>query len=280
MKIYIFNLFRFLLLFVLLIQQVSCSENTANSDDEDEDGPGWQLVWNDEFDSTAIDLQKWNFETGPDWYNNEAQYYSGPYENTLLANDLLVIEARKENREGREYTSSRMTTQFKGGWLYGKFEVRARMPSGKGLWPAIWMMPTHSSYGDWPRSGEIDIMELVGHDTKTVHGTLHYGDLPPNNIQSGTFYSSSSGNDFYEDFHVFTLEWEENDMRWYVDGELYQTQTQWFTVNGDYPAPFNREFFLILNVAVGGNWPGYPDETTNFPQRMYIDYVRVYQWQE
>jgi len=265
---------------ILVVQSVSCSESNPVQKDNNEDKEGWQLVWNDEFDSTAIDLQKWNYETGPDWFNNEAQYYSGPNENTSIVNKWLVIEARKENREGREYTSSRMTTQFKGDWVYGKIEVRARMPRGKGIWPAIWMMPTLSAYGGWPRSGEIDIMEYLGHDTKTVYGTLHYGDASPNNSHTGTSYSMTSGKDFYEDFHIFTLEWEENEIRWYVDGDLYQTQTQWSTVNGDYPAPFNKDFYLILNVAVGGDWPGYPDETTQFPQRMYVDWVRVYQWQD
>ncbi len=271
----------FLIFIIFILQTTSCSENSPTKTDDKNTEKSWKLVWNDEFDSTKIDLTKWSFDIGGNgWGNNESQYYTSRAENSFILNDWLVIEARKEEYENSQYTSARMVTKFNGDWQYGKFEISARMPRGQGIWPAIWMLPTDWEYGGWPKSGEIDIMEYLGHDTKTVYGTLHYGNDSPNNTHTGTNYTIPLGNDFYDDFHTFTLEWEENEMRWYVDGILYQTQTQWFTPNGIYPAPFDKQFHLLLNVAVGGNWPGYPDGTTQFPQRMYIDYVRVYQWMD
>ncbi len=271
----------FLIFSVFITIPTSCSENNPTKTDDDNDEKGWKLVWSDEFDSTAINNDKWGYDTGGHgWGNNESQNYTNRQENSYILNDWLVIEAKEENYENSSYTSARMITKFKGDWLYGKFEIRARMPKGQGIWPAIWMLPTDLQYGGWPKSGEIDIMEYLGHDTKTVYGTLHYGNDYPINTHSGTHFTISSGDDFYDDFHIFTIEWEETEIRWYVDGVLYQTQTQWFTPNSDYPAPFDRRFHLLLNVAVGGNWPGYPDGTTQFPQRMYVDYVRVYQWEE
>ncbi len=266
------------------VLHVSCSESPAKADSSiDTKKPGWQLVWNDEFNSTAIDLNKWNFEIGTNgngWGNNELEYYTDRVENAFILNDWLVIEAREEKYQGQEYTSARMTTKNKGDWLYGKFEIRARMPRGQGIWPAIWMLPTDWEYGGWPKSGEIDIVENLGQDTKTVYGTLHYGNDWPDNTHTGEKYSIPEGKDFYDGFHVFTIEWREKEIKWYVDDILYQVQTKWFTPNEDYPAPFDKRFHLILNVAVGGNWPGNPDDTTQFPQRMYIDYIRVYKWQE
>ena len=164
----------------------------------------------------------------------------------------------------------------KGNWTYGRFEVRAKLPTGKGLWPAIWMMPTDSEYGSWAASGEIDIMELLGHEPYMVHGTLHYGGEWPYNSHSGDYFLLKDGQVFPDDFHTFGLEWEPREFRWYVDGELYQTQNDWHTDGGNYPAPFDKRFYIILNVAVGGNWPGNPNTLTQFPQAMLVDYVRVY----
>jgi beta-glucanase (GH16 family) len=150
------------------------------------------------------------------------------------------------------------------------------MPVGKGMWPAIWMMPTDNVYGGWAASGEIDIMEYLGHEANKVHGTLHYGGSPPGNKNSGKTYTLANGG-FNDDFHTFTLIWEEGKIQWLVDGELYQTQTSWSTTGGSFPAPFDQRFHMILNLAVGGNWPGNPDATTVFPQEFVVDYVRVYQ---
>ena len=243
-------------------------------------GP-WELVWQDEFEGSELDDSKWSIQSGDGcdlgicgWGNNELQWYDS--DNVTVASGRLVIEARPDNRFGTPYTSGRIRSKGKGDWRYARVEVRARLPEGRGLWPAIWMLPTDEAYGGWAASGEIDIMELVGHEPATVHGTLHYGDAWPDNRSSGDSYTLDTG-DFSDDFHVFRLDWEhEGIMRWYVDGELYQTQTQWSTRGASFPAPFDQRFHLLLNVAVGGNWPGNPDGTTSFPQRMEVDWVRVY----
>jgi len=239
---------------------------------------GWELVWSDEFDGNSLDRSKWEFEVNAQGGgNNEKQYYLT--NNARVSGGLLLIEARKEHFTGpegtREYTSSRIRTKRKGDWRYGRFEVRAKLPQGRGMWPAIWMMPTDDHYGGWPNSGEIDIMELVGHEPNKVHGTLHYGDPVKRSFHKGTNYTLSAGT-FADDFHVFRLDWKPAAMRWYVDEQLYQTQTDWHTRTNLFPAPFDQRFYLILNLAVGGNWPGNPEATTAFPQAMAVDYVRVY----
>ena len=176
----------------------------------------------------------------------------------------------------RKYSSGRLRTKHRGDWKYGRIAVRARLPVGKGMWPAIWMLPTDEAYGGWAASGEIDIMEYAGHAPNQVHGTLHYGDTWPKNQHSGKPFALQKGM-FSGDFHEFSLEWERGEIRWYVDGKLYQTQTKWGTANGEFPAPFDRRFHLLLNLAVGGRWPGNPDPKTTLPQRMTVDWVRVYQ---
>lgn len=237
---------------------------------------GWELVWQDEFDGAEIDDSKWSFEVnGKGGGNNELQYYTDFPENAFIEDEMLVIEAREQKYIGRNYTSARMRTLAKGDWLYGRIEARAKLPTGQGLWPAIWMLPSEWRYGGWPSSGEIDIMELLGHEPDTVHGTIHYGGLG-SHLYTGKPYQLTEGN-FTDEFHTFAIEWEETEMRWYVDGKKYQTQTVWSTKNKPYPAPFDQPFHLILNVAVGGHWPGEPNDTTIFPQQMVVDYVRVYQ---
>ena len=249
-------------------------------------GPGgpvtdaWTLVWSDEFDGTALDPDRWSIQVGDGcsqdlcgWGNNELQWYQSG--NVEVGGGRLTITARRESAGGRDFTSARIRTLGKGDFRYGRFEIRARLPRGQGIWPAIWMLPSDESYGGWAASGEIDIVELVGHEPARVHGTLHYGGPAPANEYSGTWYELPSGV-FADDFHVFALEWEEGEIRWYVDGALYQTQTEWSSTGGPFPAPFDQPFHLVLNVAVGGNWPGAPDVSTPFPQSMEIDYVRVY----
>ena len=242
---------------------------------------GWKLVWSDEFDKpdgSAPDENKWSYAVGAGgWGNGEYEYYTDHrLENAHIDHGMLVIEARKEDYLGHDYTSARLNTSQKGDWTYGRVEVRAKLPKGQGLWPAIWMMPTDSIYGGWPRSGEIDIMELLGNEPSRVYGTLHYGD--PHDSQ-GSQFDLTDGSAFSDSFHTFAIEWEPGIIRWYVDGSQYFTVTQWFISDESrpFPAPFDQRFYLILNVAVGGTWPGYPDETTQFPQKMYIDYVHVYQ---
>lgn len=243
--------------------------------------PGWELVWQDEFEGPEIDLSKWEHEVnGRGGGNNELQFYTDRPENSYIDQSIedgvLVIQAHEEAFRGKRYTSARMRTLNKGDWTYGRFDIRAKLPYGQGIWPAIWMLPTDNVYGTWAASGEIDIMELLGQQPNVVHGTLHYGGRWPNNVHSGTSYTLPTG-DFSEAFHVFTIEWEPGEFRWYVDGEHYQTQTEWHTSDGEYPAPFDQRFHLLLNLAVGGNWPGRPNDTTTFPQQMLVDYVRVYQ---
>ncbi len=249
--------------------------------DQPGDSGVWTLVWSDEFDGTGLNGSKWSVQEGDGcaegicgWGNDEAQWYRA--ENLEVSGGFLTLTAEQEAAGGKPYTSARIRTAGKGDWTYARVEVRARLPRGQGLWPAIWMLPTDEVYGVWAASGEIDIVELVGHEPGTVHGTLHYGDPWPNNQSSGATFTLADGT-FADDFHVFALEWEEGVIRWFVDGELYQTQTQWHSSGGAYPAPFDQRFHLLLNVAVGGRWPGYPDGTTVFPQTMDVDWVRVYQ---
>jgi beta-glucanase (GH16 family) len=239
----------------------------------------WVMIWNDEFDAPNIDETKWNHVVaGGGFGNNELQYYTDQPDNSFIQDGCLVIQALNRAYKGQYYTSAKMFTQGKGDWTYGRFEVRAKLPFGQGLWPAIWMMPAdYEKYGGWPSCGEIDIAEMVGSKPSTVYGTLHYG-LPWKNTGSG--FSLPPGQKFADDFHVFALEWIPGRMTWFLDGVPYSTQTEWYTSTPGamWPAPFDRDFYIQLNVAVGGNWPGRPDDTTEFPQQMFVDYVRVYKF--
>jgi beta-glucanase (GH16 family) len=240
----------------------------------------YQLVWADEFNGSSLDTSKWGHQVGTGcpnlcgWGNNELQYYRP--ENVTVSGGRLRIAAKQESFGGMPYTSGRIWTAGLADWAYGRFEVRAKLPKGQGLWPAIWMLPTDYVYGGWAASGEIDIMELVGHEPNRVHGTLHYGEPYPNNTSSGASYALPSG-DFSDAFHTFAIEWEPTEIRWFVDGVQYATQSSWWSSGGPYPAPFDQPFHLLLNVAVGGNWPGSPNGSTSFPQVMEVDWVRVYQ---
>jgi beta-glucanase (GH16 family) len=241
----------------------------------------WSLVWEENFDLPDINESKWNFvEGGTGFGNEESQFYTRRKENTRIENGHLIIEARNEKYNVMDYTSAKLTTRGKAAWTYGRFSIRAKLPEGQGIWPAIWMMPEDMElYTGWPACGEIDIMELIGHQPGTVYGTLHYG-MP--HTYTGENYTLPDGKKFSEDFHVFTLDWEPGEFRWYVDDVLYARQTDWFskTPDSEEPqagfAPFDRDFYLQLNLAVGGKWPGYPDETTHFPQQMTVDYIKVY----
>ncbi len=251
--------------------------------DPDATPDGWTLVWADEFDGTSLDTTRWSLQLGDGcpalcgWGNNELQRYTA--DNYSVADGLLTITARQE--ADSSYTSTRINTRDKGDWTYGRFEVRATLPVGQGIWSAIWMLFSEDTYGGWAASGEIDIMEAIGSRPNEVFGTLHYGGPAPGNEFAGEQLRLFSGT-FAEDFYVFTIEWEEEEIRWYVNNVLYQTKTSadWYTTGSDDPAaPFDHDFYLLLNVAVGGNLPGNPDATTVFPQSMQVDYVRVYQRQ-
>lgn len=268
------------LLFALLLI-TSCGKTSTNTEEPGSEQNEWQLVWSDEFDAEELDQEKWSYQHGTGeeqgltgWGNNELQYYTDDEENVFLEDGRLHIVAHQENCEGMEYTSGRILTREKGDWKFGKIEVRAKLPQGQGIWPAIWMLPTENVYGGWPKSGEIDIMEMVGHEPETIHGTVHYGPDWPDNEYTGTPFSLDDGT-FADEFHTFAIEWEEDQIKWFVDGSKFYSVTPDTLEPRQYP--FNEEFHLILNLAVGGNWPGIPDETTEFPQSMVVDFVRVYQ---
>jgi beta-glucanase (GH16 family) len=241
---------------------------SKNSNDTIPAPVGYTLVWNDEFTGASVDKNKWSYEVNGDGGgNNELQYYTDRPENSYIENGILVIQAQKENYLGKEYTSARMRTIYKGDWKYGRFEIKAKLPYGQGMWPAIWMLPTDREYGGWPKSGEIDIMEMLGQETTKIYGTIHYS-INNQHAQSGGNYSLKSGT-FAQYYHVFAIEWDSTGFNWYVDNNLYYTAKQ--------GQPFDKRFHILLNVAVGGNWPGSPDISTLFPQKMYVDYVRVFQ---
>lgn len=237
---------------------------------------GYTLWWGDEFNTGALDLNAWAFENGDGcpnvcgWGNNELEYYRP--DNLFFQDGKMIIEARKENFGGKSYTSSKILTRGKKVFKYGRIDVRAKLPKGKGIWPAFWLLPQNNVFGGWPSSGEIDLMELVGHEPNRTHGTIHYGP-GPGSTSINRNYTLASGT-FNDEFHVFSLEWKLDQLKWYVDGNLYSTINK--ADIGAFNYPFNEDFFMIINFAVGGNWPGSPDATTSFPQWLIVDYVRVY----
>lgn len=243
---------------------------------------GYQLVFADEFEGDMIDPANWSHEVGDNWYNNEQQAYTDRTENSYVKAGDLVIVALKESYHGKEFTSARIRSKDKRDFLYGRIEARIKLPRGDGMWPAFWMMPTDDAYGKWAASGEIDIMEARNTPVE-VRGNLHFGGEFPNNARTGSS-AYSDGSDFSQDYHLYSLEWTPNEMRWYCDNNLYKTTDIWWsgsnTDNGSFPAPFDKKFHILLNVAVGGDYVRcrVPEcVTAEFPQKMYIDYVRVYQ---
>lgn len=232
---------------------------------------GYNLAWEDNFDGSTLGSH-WIQEIGrgsSGWGNNELQYYRA--ENTTVAGGYCIIEARDENFGGANYTSSRMITKGQKFFKYGRVDIRAALPEGQGVWPALWMLGSNIDQVSWPACGEIDIMELVGHEPNKLHGTLHWADVNGNHAEYGGFKNSIT--DFSEEFHVFSIVWSENQIRWLLNGVQYHVIN---TSEAQFDE-FKENFFFIMNVAVGGNWPGSPDATTVFPQRMIVDYVRVYQ---
>ncbi len=239
--------------------------------------PGKSLVWHDEFDGNALDAVVWMPEIGTGqggWGNNELQYYRP--DNTYFQDGNLIIETREENFNGSPYTSSRLITKGKKEFQYGRIDIRAVLPEGQGLWPALWLLGANIDQAGWPACGEIDLMELIGSQPDRVYGTIHYGASVNEHQQKGASKALNGNAKFAEAFHVFSLDWEQNRIRWYVDDVLYHEVTPASLVAGQ-PWPFNQKMFFIFNVAVGGNWPGSPDGSTVFPQRMIVDYIRVFQ---
>ena len=246
----------------------------------------YQLVWSDEFDGSSLKTSNWTIDTGNGcpglcgWGNNELQYYRS--QNVSVSGGYLILEARQQAYEGSAYTSGKIHSRNKQDFLYGKVEARMKIPTGGGMWPAFWMMPTDSVYGGWALSGEIDIMEAKN-QTDSIGGAIHFGGgWPANASLSGSY--SPGGVNFSAAFHVYTVEWEPDAIRWYVDGVLYSTKTssQWYSdaAPSNPRAPFDQEFYILINAAVGGNYTGCTSSdcvTATFPQQFQVDWVRVYQ---
>jgi beta-glucanase (GH16 family) len=244
-------------------------------------GSGWKLVWSDEFDHDGLpDPAKWAYDVGTGqegWGNRELEFYtSARPENARVEQGHLVIEARREPWQGRAYTSARLVTKGRADWTHGRFEIRARLPLGRGTWPAIWLLPTVWNLGDgkWPDNGEIDVMEHVGYDPGVIHASTHSrkNQWRNNNQRTATLTVPDAGTAF----HTYAMEWDAEEIRIYVDDRPYFTSRR---NGGDWTSwPFTRNFHLVLNLAVGGDWGGVKgvDETA-FPQRMEVDFVRVYQ---
>ena len=268
----------------ILILFITCQEPKSSEKQpvvNEWDKEGWALVWNDEFDGPALNLEKWSYEIGGHgWGNNELQYYSDDDSTAFIQDGKLVLRAdivpqgtgSADNL--RYFSSARLRTSGKGDWRYGRIEVKAKLALGQGIWPAIWMLPTDWMYGGWPESGEIDIMEHVGYDPGRVHGSIHTGSYNHKiNTQRG---GSRLLDKISSKFYVYAIEWYEDRIDFLIDDAKYFS----FQNDGknDFNTwPFNQRFHLLINIAVGGDWPGSPDETTQFPTEMEVEYVRVYE---
>ena len=272
--------------------------------------PGWTLVWSDEFEGTTLDRSRWEPQLGngfhdhrsgqwvPGWGNDELQSYTDNPRNLFLQDSCLVIRACRETApDGCAYTSARIRTRSLDGdalfsQAYGRFECRARMTAGQGIWPAFWLLPTEERYGGWAASGEIDVMEVVGARPHEVLGSIHFGSGWPHRDHRTVIHPFGEGGSA-ESFHVYAVEWDPGVIRWLVDGNVYAEQRFWWSCSdrdqaggqlpqsaanlNPWPAPFDRPFHLLLNLAIGGGLPGAPDASTPFPAEFVIDYVRVYQ---
>jgi beta-glucanase (GH16 family) len=269
----------------------------------------WKLVWRDEFTGSKVDPNKWDFDIGngfydyknntwiAGWGNEELQYYTREPENVFVSDSVLHIRALKESLHGCGYTSARLKTRKRDGTplfakQYGKFEFRAKVPYGKGMWPALWMLPQDDRYGGWAASGEIDVMEILGEQPDRVLGSIHFGSsFPKRELVTHTL--KIPGKRTVADWHVYAVEWEPGEIRWLLDGVVWARQNFWWSCSkvkdgvgvnprraadiNAWPAPFDQPFYLVMNVAVGGNFPGAPNAATHFPAEMLVDYVRVYE---
>jgi beta-glucanase (GH16 family) len=268
---------------VLGIIFVNCAIAAAQTPAKQSARPGWTLTWSDEFngtDGSPVDTSKWVTETGGNgWGNQELEYYTTRPDNAFQQGGNLVIKAIQEKYTGkdgvtRDYTSARLKTEGRFSQKYGRFEARIKIPQGQGIWPAFWMMGDDLGKLDWPKCGEIDIMENIGKEPTLVHGTIH-GPGYSGDKGIGSQFSLPDNARFADDFHIYAVEWEPKAIRFYVDDHLYATRSPTELPKGTKWA-YDHPFFMLLNVAVGGSWPGNPDATSQFPQTMLVDYVRVY----
>ena len=282
MRLFVFRLVCVAFLLVLALAPLSCGGGATL---QPPPPARYTLVWSDEFsgpDGSAPDSEKWTYDLGGNgWGNNELESYTNRTQNAQLKRGNLVITAQKDtyadpkDRITRNYTSARLKTQNLFSQVYGRFEARIKIPAGQGMWPAFWMLGNDISSVGWPKCGEIDIMENIGKEPGTVHGSLHGPSTTGRTSDVTAFFSLPAGQNFSDDFHLYAVEWEHGTIRFYADTNLYATfnQSQW-PAGGTWV--FDHPFFIILNVAVGGDWPGPPDNATVFPQQMLVDYVRVY----
>ena len=268
----------------------------------------WKLVWRDEFDGDQVDKSKWDFDIGngffdyrthkwiEGWGNEELQYYTREPENVFVKDSLLTIRALKESQNGCGYSSARLKTRKRDGEalfskLYGKVAIKAKVPHGKGLWPALWMLPQDDKYGGWAASGEIDLMEIVGEKPHEVLSSIHFGSVYPERSLVTHVHALPNGSTV-ADWHVYSVEWEPGEIRFLVDDIQTHTLSFWWSCSttkdgvgvvpkrpadiNAWPAPFDQPFYLVMNVAVGGNFPGVPNAQTRFPADLVVDYVRVF----
>ncbi|MFO0805569.1 MAG: glycoside hydrolase family 16 protein [Gemmataceae bacterium] len=288
---------------ILLLTPLVLLAGLIANNDAAQPAAEWKLTWSDEFDGNEIDRAKWDFDIGngfynydanqwiSGWGNNELQYYTKEPENAFVKDGKLHIRAIKESLHNCGWSSARLKTHKKDGTAlfaqtYGKFEFRAKLPTGKGVWPALWMLPASDKYGAWASSGEIDVMEARGQEPNKVLGTLHFGSQWPNNSHSGGEHEFEKGTSIAE-FHTYAVEWLPGEIRWFVDGKEFAKKASWWSSKSKptkatdlnaWPAPFDQPFYLVMNVAVGGRFVGgNPDKTTPFPATMEVDWVRVYE---
>lgn len=267
------------LLFLLGCKSAS-TDPTGEKPDDKPAAKGWSLVWSDEFNYKGLpDSAKWGYDVGAGgWGNNELQYYTRKrLENARVEDSVLIIEARGDNYNGNKYTSARLVSMNQGNWTYGRFEIKAKLPGGRGTWPAIWMLPTVWSYGSggWPDNGEIDIMEYVGYDKGKVHGSIHCNSYNWQRAEQKTSILNVPSAETA--FHVYAMEWYSDRLDIFVDSVKYFTFKN--ENKGWQSWPFDKDFHFLLNIAVGGNWGGAQGvDEYMFPQRMLVDYVRVYKW--
>lgn len=281
-------LFTFSALFIAATSDASNDKSRIDSVD---------LIWADEFKGKTINRKKWSAQIGngftlsdgtyiPGWGNEELQYYTDIGQNSFQKNGKLHLIAKKESHDTFEYTSARLVTSEKFNFQYGRVDIRAKLPKGQGYWPALWLLPDNGvqigagAYGTWAASGEIDIMENKGFQTDVISGAIHYGAPWPNNAFTLKEYQFEKGQST-TDFHIYSVIWTKDKIQWLVDDKVFGETSTWqsITADGDenpFPAPFDKPFYLLMNVAVGGRFGGDPDTKTQFPQAMVIDYVRVY----